>query len=417
MTARADTLLVRLDGDVVATLTRRGVGLELLYTADTVRALGEGGLCLSVALPVRGKPYPAAPTLAWAEGVLPEGETRTTLEDRFSVSRGDTFGLLAAIGRDCAGAVSFVPEGVEVARDEATRTLDEAALIAAIEDLPSRPLGAAEDVQVSLGGLQAKLLLTRTDRGWARPAGGAPSTHILKPDAPRFPGLIASEALAMRTIASAGLDAAATELAEIGGQPVLIVERFDRRLVDGVVVRIHQEDGCQALGVHPRQRNKYESSGSGVSYRRLAKVLADHAEAPDAELCRLVRLMTLNVAIGNADGHARNHGFLIEAGTARLAPAYDVAPTVDFLPSPTAALRVGGEDRFEADGRPRVTALHLTLEARSWGLPAAVAEEAVRSTLAALAEAVPRAADQVRSPDGTAARILARIERVGAGDR
>lgn len=109
------------------------------------------------------------------EGLLPEGETRTVLEREFSIRRGDAFGLLAAIGRDCAGAVSFYEPGVTPADTKSPiLRLSDAELDDAIASLPSRPLGAGDEVRVSLGGIQAKLLLVETaDGGWARPSPNA----------------------------------------------------------------------------------------------------------------------------------------------------------------------------------------------------------------------------------------------------
>jgi serine/threonine-protein kinase HipA len=100
-------------------------------------------------------------------------------------------------------------------------------------------------------GLQSKLLLVQVDGGWARPVEGTPSTHILKPDPPGFPGLVASEAFAQRVAALAGLDAAEVRLEAFGDRLVLVVTRFDRQFKGGRLVRRHQEDGCQALGTIP----------------------------------------------------------------------------------------------------------------------------------------------------------------------
>lgn len=149
----------------------------------------------------------------WIEGLLPEGETRTILERYFRVRRGDGFALLAALGRDCAGAVAVVPPG-EAPADPGTlpRALSAAEVDEAVMSLRQHPLGADEEVRVSLGGLQSKLLLVETADGWARPEAGTPSTHILKPDPPEYPGLVASEAFAQRAAALAGLPAAQVRL-------------------------------------------------------------------------------------------------------------------------------------------------------------------------------------------------------------
>ena len=384
------TLTVWMHADPVADLAldRRG-RLTLRYRPEVVDRLGQGALCLSVALPVRSTPHRHDPVERWIEGLLPEGETRTVLEQRFAVRRGDTFGLLCALGRDCAGAVAFLdPHETPPGHPEPTPQSYQQ-VTDAIADLPAHPLGADEDVRVSLGGLQAKLLMTRTADGWARPTGGAPSTHLFKPDPPGMPGLVASEALAMETIRQAGLDAARVELLEFGGRPVLAVERYDRRVVDGAVRRIHQEDGCQALGLDPA-RDKYQTVDGPPSYRALARMLADHAVEPLSQWRRLGELMTATIALGNSDGHARNHSVLIEDGAVRLAPAYDVAPTVEFVTGRRAGLWIDGQPVLFA-----ITRAHLTREMSSWGLPTAEATSLVDATLDRLATALPAAADLV----------------------
>jgi serine/threonine-protein kinase HipA len=360
-------------------------------------------LCLSVALPLALKPYTGVPARRWLEGLLPEGETRTTLEQRFDVARGDSFALLAAIGRDCAGAVSFLPPDAVPAVGELEVVADDQ-LADIVDALPDHPLGAGPDVPVSLAGIQQKLLLARTDGAWARPRDGAPSTHIFKPDPIAQPGLVAAEALSLAVAGRAGLDVANADLVEIGGRPVLIVERYDRRRRGDVIERIHQEDGTQALGLETTGMAKYERSADGPSYTKLAGVLNDHALDPGADLRRLTAAMTCNVALGNVDGHARNHSFLIVEGAVRLAPLYDLAPAVEFTRLRTAALRVGGQDDID-----RISAVHLILEAGSWGTPKAEVEQIVIETLERIFDAIPAAAEGLPIPGERVKRMRGRV--------
>ncbi len=401
--ARAQrTLQVLLHGQIVAEL-RAGPALELEYTQEVASALGLGALCLSAALPVAAKPYrdskpgtprPRRSVEFWCEGLLPEGETRTLLENRFAVRRGDTVGLLGAIGADCAGAVSFVADGQPgPVAGGAAALLSEEQLAAAVQELPTRPLGVDEDVRASLGGLQAKLLLTKTEGGWTRPA-GQPSTHLLKPDPRdlRRPGLVAAEALTLRAASLAGIAAAGVEFVTVGEQLAVIVERYDRYRDDsGAIVRLHQEDGCQAMGVEPRFAAKYQSSADQPpSYAELARLLRTHAADVEAELVRLAQQMILSWAVGNTDGHASNFSLLLLDGVARLAPAYDVAPTHLFVAGTTSGLWIDGQATLRW-----ITRGHLLREMGTWGLPPATAREVLETTLAALTEALPRAADQL----------------------
>jgi HipA-like protein len=139
-------LAVWLGSEHVATLeqTRRRE-LRLRYTDQAIDTYGLGSVALSVAMPVAPR-LGGRPVEFWAESMLPEGETRTALEERFGVRRGDTFGLLEAIGADCAGAVSFLPQGpTPVQTVSPAQVLAEQDLVQAIDDLPNKPLGVDED--------------------------------------------------------------------------------------------------------------------------------------------------------------------------------------------------------------------------------------------------------------------------------
>lgn len=375
----------RLVGDL--TMSRRRAA-QFRYREDYVTERGEGALGLSVPLPVSSRPFKGDLVEYWIESLLPEGETRTVLERYFRVRRGDGFALLGAIGRDCAGAVAVTPPGRE--RHETAGTLQPltpAEVNEAVARLRQHPLGVDDDVRVSLGGLQSKLLLVQVDGGWARPLGGVPSTHILKPDPPEFPGLVASEAFAQRAAALAGVASAEARLDTFGGRTVLVVTRFDREVKDGKVTRLHQEDGCQALGLDPSGGGKYQAVDGGASYRRLAAVLTAHATDQADQLRRLGAALTFTIAVGNTDAHLRNHAFLHSAGTLSFAPVFDAAPTREFAVARDLALWVDGQPLLAV-----VTRGHILRELASWGMDADEAAGVVDSTLSRLANAYDQAA-------------------------
>src|SRR5580693_20549 len=385
-------LNVWLGGRVVADLTvnRRQVA-QLRYRDDYVAERGEGALGLSVPLPVSSRRFRGDLVDRWMESLLPEGEARTILEQYFSIRRGDGFALLAALGRDCAGAAAILPPGEDLAGDVSTlQPLTPTEVEEAVAALRQHPLGVDRDVRVSLGGLQSKLLLVQVDGGWARPVGGLPSTHILKPDPPEFPGLAASEAFAQKAAELAGLSAAEARLDVCGGRTVLVVTRFDRGVTSGKLTRLHQEDGCQALGIDPSGAGKYQAPGNGASYRRLAGVLTAHASDQAGELRRLGSMLAFTVAIGNTDAHLRNHAFLHGAGKLALAPIYDAAPTVAFASTRQLALWVDEQPLLAA-----VTRSHMIREMVSWGLDRDEAALVVSGTLARLAHAYDEAAQAV----------------------
>lgn len=387
--ARLPTLAVWLDGHHVANLEEpRSHQLRLTYTDESVERFGIGAVVLSASLPVRRDPYSVGATRPVLEGLLPEGEARTRLERRFGIPRGDSFALLAALGRDCAGAMVLMPSGARpVSETGHVQPLSVVQVANALADLPEHPLGVAEDVRLSLAGLMNKLLLVRlADGSWGRPTGGAPSTHILKPEPARFPGLVALEAFGLQLATAAGLVAAEAEVVPrtAGRPPTLVVARYDREAAGASAVRrLHQEDFCQATGT----LEKYEHDG-GPSFRAVASVLRTVSTAVREDLSTLVKVMTFTVAIGNADAHGRNLSLLYDRGARRLAPLYDVIPTTAVRPragepplSPILGMRVNGVDDVRT-----VTGPDLLAEAASWRVPAKLLRTLVHQTLASVAD-------------------------------
>lgn len=381
-----ETLNIWLHERVVATLRKTRSDVRLEYEADEIRRAGTGAVVLSASLLTQHKAYGGNAVLYWLEGLLPEGEARTTLESMFDVRRGDAFGLLRHIGRECAGAVAFLPVDERPAMPGQPTPLSDAELEEAIRNLPTHPLGVTPESGISLGGLQSKLLVCKTEEGWALPTNGAPSTHILKPAPFQHPELARAEEYAMRIARDAGLVAAAVDVIEVSERDVLVVERFDREIVDGVAHRLHQEDACQALGIDSRDRHKYQQRNGGPSYGQIAKFLVTHAVDRDKELRALAEAMVLTCAIGNTDAHGKNHSFLIDGDTLCFAPIYDASPTVSFVTGRQLAMYVGGSITIG-----EVNRMQLALEAKSWGLSRDVAIDIVDDALLRLGRAIEEA--------------------------
>ena len=204
--------------------------------------------------------------------------------------------------------------------------------------------------RISLAGAQEKLSLYRMSDGrWSVPLGGHPSSHILKPANPRYPGIVRNEHLCMRIAREAELPAANTWIETIGEHDVLVVERYDRTTTPtGRIQRIHQEDMTQALG----RTAKYQAEPGGPSIHDLLSVQG---------ICRedVLRQMMYHWLIGNCDGHGKNFSIL-EPGTsrARLAPLYDVLCT-EHWPSldRTLAISLGGAKTLNTVDRAAVEAL------------------------------------------------------------
>lgn len=352
---------------------------------------------------------------AFCRGLLPEGRALDHLAAKAGVSVMSTFELLRRYGRDIAGALIIAEEDPDASRPQPTsepyspETL--ATAVASLEDLP---LGIHDDSELSLAGLQDKLLLVRSGEGWSRPVHGYPSTHILKAEDPRFPGLIEAEAECLALAHALGLAEAEAEVAVLAGRPCLIVPRFDRVWRGEAIARIHQEDLCQAMGVDPagnRGRAKYESAG-GPGFGDMASLLDAYSDDGLHELEQLAAAMTFTVLIGNADAHGKNLAIIYrEPGKASLAPLYDTVPTRLWSKlRADAAMAVSGKRDFEA-----ITVTDLEREAASWGLPRAYAQRTVLRVAEHARELSSNGTLPVTSRVASAVRQRAERLLVGAG--
>lgn len=396
----ADRLDVHLYGRHVAHIDDNGDGLASLTYTPTALRVGPPAR-LSVSLPPRDATYPSLRgAIRWIRALLPEGSALDAVARTLRIPVDDTFGLLAATGRDVAGAAIIVPAGEPPASpDAAYRTLDDAALADLIERLPQQPLGIDRDrgVRLSLAGLQDKLLLHRPARSrhLQQPLHGAPSSLICKPDPGTGPlaGLATAELYGLRLARAAGLDTADATLRMIGDRPCLLIDRYDRRRRPDGLHRIHQEDLLTALGRDPTATYEHPDDHTapaiggfataeplrgepGPALADLADLVARHV-APAATLT-LLAATTYNVLLGNADAHARNTSLLLdEDGTTRLAPLYDLVPTRLYPHlDTTTAQRIGGGDDLD-----HLTRDHLRDESSRWGLPDRTATRTIDRTL------------------------------------
>lgn len=390
---RPETLHVELHDDVVAHLRerRRSGRIELTHTERALERWEARLPVVSCSLPVSPRPQDATPFL---DGLLPEGHTRTALAAQRDLRAADTWGLLASFGRDIAGALVIRDPEAAPARHEPhvvpyDTTQD---LAAAIEALPDHPLGVQEDSELSLAGLQDKLLLVATDSGtgWGRSAGGLPSTHICKPDPLTHPGVVEREAEALRLARAVGLTSIDPQLIDVDGRTCLVVDRYDRVIVDGSVERVHQEDLLQATGHDPTARRgliKYQSEG-GPGFREAAALLIERAADPEAELRALVGAMVFTVLVGDSDAHAKNLSLLLDPpGTVRLAPRYDTVPTMLFgRLRVRCAMWIGGVHRSLEDVA-RADLIREIAGRRAWKVPDAQAARWVDDWVQRIADA------------------------------
>jgi serine/threonine-protein kinase HipA len=409
----AGALAIWLYGHQVAIVEKqRNNRLRLSYTEYALDNYEGGTPLLSLAFALTRERYPNAATRAFLDGLLPEGEPRRAIAQDLDLPASDVFGLLAVLGKDSAGALVVQPDDAPPAPPPTTLSAEPITgddLGELIANLHRAPLGIDRNVRLSLAGVQEKLLLTRMPDGrWGRPIAGTPSTHILKPEIEPFQNTVENELFCMTVAHNLGLSVAAVETILVDERPVLVVERYDRVIdPDGTVHRIHQEDFCQALGLPPEK--KYEQD-AGPSLARIARVLQDFAEPSAPET--LLRALTLNVALGNCDAHAKNFSLLHTlTGALRLAPLYDLLSTRLYPLDDKLAMYV--DTVRKAD---RVTAPRIVNEATKWGITRRIAQEIVTDILDRLPAAIAKSSDEIDAlPEQLPELVNKRIDKLASG--
>jgi serine/threonine-protein kinase HipA len=286
---------------------------------------------ISLSLPTDTTEFTPAQSRPFFEALLPEGVVREQIASNLKLATSDSYGLLAELGLDCAGALQIV-EHNRISDAPSVRWLDPAELDQLIRELPQRPLGidpADQRLRLSLAGVQRKAVLVRDREGrFGEPLNGMPSTHILKPQPAdeEYPDIAYNEFFCMCLAERCRLSAARVELISIDGRACVVVERFDRDTASSPARRTHQEDLCQALGLTPDF--KYQRPGWTVpSYAALATVLDEHSLQPGVDRLAAALAALFNFLVANADAHAKNISLMHERSGIRLAPLYDVVCT------------------------------------------------------------------------------------------
>ncbi|MFI5378951.1 MAG: type II toxin-antitoxin system HipA family toxin [Tepidisphaerales bacterium] len=387
-------LVVYLNSSATGILGQDDSGL-LWFQYDTAWLNRPDAIPLSRSLPLQSKPFKGKLARPFFAGILPDEGPRGQIAAILGVSERNDFALLERIGGECAGAVSLLPEGVPLPGSGETRMreLNEKELQDVIAELPRRPLLAGkEGIRLSLAGAQSKLPVIIRESMIALPLGNTPSTHIIKPEPERFAGLVANETFCMTLARSLGLNVPPVASRMVGNKPCTVVRRYDRNITqDGTVVRIHQEDFCQALGFPPEK--KYQQEG-GPLLRDCISLLRDWSTIPALDIRDFLDGLIFNVLIGNADAHGKNYSIVYREGQRRLAPLYDLVCTLAWPElSKVPAMKIGRSESMET-----ITPAHwqkMAEETRvSWPMLRERIADLAHRTLTGLRDAPVRSAAQ-----------------------
>jgi serine/threonine-protein kinase HipA len=395
-------LTVLMNGIVAGRLDYERGRLTLTYAAewrqraDTIPA--------SLSMPLAGAAYSGAAVAAFVWGLLPDNEQ--IIQEwarRFQVSARQPFGLIGAVGEDCAGAVQFVlPDrvapvlGGELDGVEWLTDADVAERLAGLRTNRGAWRRAGDAGQFSLAGAQPKIALIQQDGCWGIPSGRVPTTHILKPSSADLEAQAENEHFCLSVLGQLGLPVARSGILWFEQEVAIVLERYDRLATPDGIVRIHQEDVCQALGAPPDR--KYQNEG-GPGLRDIIRLIREVSLAPQEDVDTLVDASIFNWIVGGADAHGKNYSLLLSrGGGARLAPIYDVASILPYAPQIAfqqvkLAMKIGDEYRLSQIGL------------RQWARFAAenrIAFDHVRERIAAMAAQLPDLAASVRDEAASA---------------
>ncbi len=386
-------LNIFLNGRPVGQLRRESSG-AIDFTYDPSWLGWNNAIPVSVSLPLREDRYIGAPVLAVFDNLLPDNDDiRRRVAERSHADGADAYSLLTAIGRDCVGALQFLPAGEDPGKPGTIEggVLTDKEIAGIISDLGRNPLGIGPDQEfrISLAGAQEKTALLRWKDKWYRPHGTTATTHILKPQIGHLPNgidltnSVENEHLCLQLVAALGLPAAASKIADFAGKRALVIERFDRIWTrDGRLLRVPQEDCCQALSVAPSR--KYETDG-GPGIGAIMDLLKG-SDAPDADQRTFFKAQIVFWLLGATDGHAKNFSIRLgPAGRFQLTPLYDIIstqPSLDANQIRQNQMRLAmavGTNRHR--GVHTIVGRHFVQTAKACGLPDKVVVDLIAELL------------------------------------
>lgn len=381
------TLSVAIAGRLAGRVDQRADG-SLSFSYDA----GYSGPPLSLSMPVSNRSYGDKAVRPYLMGLLPDGaDARRTLGRALGVSGNNPFALLSLIGLDCPGAVQLCAEESllgAIGGEGSLRPVTDAEIAGrlAVGRSSTSARWTTDREHWSLGGQQSKFALRREGGSWFSCEGAAATTHILKPGIPDLAHEALNEFICAKLAAACGIPAAGVEYVMFEGEPAIVVARYDRvRDGSGKVVRLHQEDLCQSLGVPPE--NKYPEEG-GPGANDVLKVLRRTGAPAASNSERFVRMLFFNYLIAAPDAHAKNYSLLLDRDAAYLAPLYDVASKLPYTDRPfdaKTAMGIAGENRVG-----RLSARRLSRFAEANGLDEmGLGGKRLAEMLKELAEAIP----------------------------
>ncbi|HIJ26466.1 MAG: type II toxin-antitoxin system HipA family toxin [Gammaproteobacteria bacterium] len=303
---------------------------------------------ISCSMPLSNEIFSGSTVEYFFSGLLPDDQDiRETIASRESAESANIFDLLVVIGRDCVGALRFLPQGSPSDEMEMRFTpVSDDKIAQKLENLGNAPLGNDQDSEnnfrISIAGMQEKTAFLQMEGKWCTPLGVTPTSHIFKtaisnkPNGADLSNSPWNEWLSLLLCENLGLPSAKSEVKYFNRKPVLIVERFDRMWVDNTLYRIPQEDLCQALSIPPNR--KYQSDG-GPNIQDVMELL-NSSITPLEDRCKFMKAQIVFWLLGAIDGHAKNFSIFLKHSGHELTPLYDVMSAAPYSQFPIQKMKL-----------------------------------------------------------------------------
>lgn len=311
----------------------------------------EAAFPLAPQFELRDEPYRGDAVKTFFANLLPEGTPLDEVLNQIQLRDANTFEMIAAMGADLPGVLSVLPESQAPDSQQKYSELSKEELSHRVKARAQKKplLTSNAQTRMSLAGAQDKVGLrydVKRDLLYDS-VGGTPTTHIAKPDArqEKYQPSAINEYLCMKLAHEMKLRVPRVDLIQVP-ETLYVVERYDRVLVNGAVVCLHQMDACQLLGVGADW--KYERQGGFVSLKKIVQAFR-RLKLSGQDLLSVQRWVMFNYLIGNSDAHAKNISLMVNSQGYALAPFYDLL-CVQAYGDHDLALFIGDESTYEAVG-------------------------------------------------------------------
>ena len=324
---------------------------EFFFEYDPQWLSQPGGYVLAPQFSLTVQRFTGVLVKTFFENLLPEGAALEDVMAAIELRDASAFDLLGRLGQELPGVLSLLPHDVQASHLQSYQKIEYVEVSERLLSRSFKPLMLSnEQATMSLAGAQDKMgvRFDSNTRVLSDSIGASPTTHILKPDtrqAKYLPSVI-NEFACMKLAKALKLPVPDVWLLRVP-EPVYLIERYDRTMVAGNIVALHQIDGCQLLGHGSGW--KYQRSAGLVSLPKLVTALRG-LKVRASDMLQFQRWAMFNYLIGNADAHGKNMSVLIDEKGYRLAPFYDLL-CVRVYGDTGLALFIGDEETFDAVGR------------------------------------------------------------------